>query len=117
MKRLLLCAALIGAGCAKPGPPVSILFPDFPENVADLDLGQSITVDVETANDGGAGVTWTCKGEACGPLKTTPTSVTFKSVGLTGKAVLTAASKKQPEVRRHLIVSVKLNDSPDMLCK
>jgi hypothetical protein len=111
-------AAMALAGCSRsPVKPVTLSFPDFPENVADMDLGQSVTVDVETANDGGAGVVWTCGGEACAPLKTTPTSVTFKASGVTGKAVLTAVSKKQPEVTRNLMISVKLNESPDMLCK
>ena len=110
--------ALLLAGCSKkPVEQVRLSFPDFPENVADMDLGQSLTIDVETANDGGAGVTWSCKGEACAPLKMAPGSVTFRAVGLTGKAVLTAVSRKQPAVSRDIRINVKLNDSPDMVCK
>jgi hypothetical protein len=118
MKRAACCIALVLAGCSRaPVAPVTLAFPDFPENVADMDLGQSLTFDVETANDNGLGVTWTCKGEACAPLQTTPGSVTFKAGGITGKAVLVATSKKQPEVTRQIRINVKLNDSPDMLCK
>ena len=113
-----LALALALAGCSKkPVQQVRLSFPDFPENVADMDLGQSLTIDVEAANDDGAGVTWSCRGEACTPLKTTPTSVTFDARGITGKAVLTAVSKKQPAVSREIRINVKLNDSPDMLCK
>lgn len=111
-------AALMLAGCSTAPPaPVTLAFPDFPQNSVTLDLGQSVTVDVEAKNDGGAGVTWTCEGK-CGPLTTTPASVTFKAAGIiTGKAVLTATSKKQPSVSRQFRISVGLNDSPDMLCK
>jgi hypothetical protein len=106
------------AGCAaKPVAPVTLNFPDFPEGVTAMDLGQSLTIDVAAANDGGAGVIWTCAGEACGPLKMTPTSLIFKACGLTGKAVVTAASKKQIDVTRRITIAVKLNESPDMLCK
>jgi len=120
MKRTaLLCSiALVLAGCSKkPVEQVKLSFPDFPENVADMDLGQSLTIDVEAANDEGAGVTWSCSGEACARLKTTPSSATFNAVGITGKAVLTAVSKKQPSVTRSIRINVKLNDSPDMVCK
>jgi hypothetical protein len=115
------CLALLLAGCSQISHPrdlpVTLSFPDFPQNVADLDLGQSVTIDVETSNDGGAGVTWSCAGAACAPLKATPSSVTFHAGGITGTAVLTAKSIKQPDVFRNFRVSVKLNDSPDMLCK
>jgi hypothetical protein len=122
MKRAALAgvAALVLAGCSPEiptRPEVKIDFPDFPQNVADMDLGQSITIDVETANDDGAGVTWSCAGDACAPLKATPTSVTFKAVGITGTAVLKAVSKKLPDVTRQIRINVKLNESPDMVCK
>ncbi len=106
------------SGCArKPELPVTLSFPDFPQNVAVLDLGQAVTIDVVAANDSGAGVTWSCAGPGCGPLKTTPTSVIFKAGGITGRAVLTATSRKQPEVTKKFRISVGLNESPDMLCK
>jgi hypothetical protein len=114
----LFSAAIALAGCASaPVAPVSLTFPDFPQNTVAMDLGQSITIDVAAANDGGAGVTWTCEGKACGPLKATPSSLVFKAIGLTGKAVVTAASKKQKDVSRQITINVKLNESPDMLCK
>lgn len=113
-----LAIALALAGCARqPDLPVEVIFPDFPENTATIDLGQSVTIDVETKNDGGAGVTWSCKGEGCGVLKPTSQSLTFKAIGITGKAVVTATSKKQPGVRKDFTVKVGLNESPDQLCK
>ena len=109
---------MVLAGCSrKPVQQVTLNFPDFPQNVADMDLGQSLTIDVESANDDGAGVTWSCSGDACAALKTTPTSATFKASSITGTAVLKAVSRKQPEVTRQIRINVKLNDSPDMLCK
>jgi len=110
--------ALSVTGCARqPELPVTLSFPDFPQSTATIDLGQAVTVDVEAKNDGGAGVIWSCKGEGCGVLKTTPQSVTFKAIGITGKAVLTATSRKRPNVTRNFTVKVGLNESPDQLCK
>jgi hypothetical protein len=43
--------------------------------------------------------------------------VTFKAVGITGTAVLKAVSKKLPDVTRQIRINVKLNESPDMVCK
>jgi len=112
-------AAICLAGCAKqPEKQVSLSFPEFPQNSVVLDLGQSVTIEVEAANDDGAGVTWKCDGAACAPFRaTTPTSVTFKAGGITGKAVVTATSKKQPSVSKEIRIGVGLNESPDMLCK
>ena len=115
------CTISLGlAGCAasaKKPMPVTLSFPDFPENTAVMDLGQSLTIEIAAQNDDGAGVTWKCEGEGCAPLKTTPTSLIFKAAGITGKAVITATSKKQPSVSRTITVGVGLNESPDMLCK
>jgi hypothetical protein len=113
MRWISLTAGLLLAGCSvSPPVPVTLAFPDFPENSTVVDLGQSVTIDVA-----GDAVTWSCAGAGCAPLRTTPTSVTFKAAGITGKAVLTAMSKKQPAVKRDITVAVGLNDSPDMLCK
>src|SRR5579872_7356220 len=112
-----LGSALILVSCAGPVVPVTLAFPDFPENVASMDLGQRLTIDVSAANDSGAGVTWKCTGDACAPLKTTPASATFKASGITGKAVITATSKKQTGVSRSLTITVVLNESPDMICR
>jgi hypothetical protein len=115
----LLSKALVSGGCTyeERDLPVTLRFPDFPDNVAVVDLGQTVTIDVEAANDDGVGVTWSCAGAGCAPLKVTPTSVTFKAIGITGKAVITATSRKHPNISRNITVSVSLNDSPDMLCK
>lgn len=118
MKRIACIVAIALGGCAyTPDGPVALTFPDFPESIAVLDLGQSVTIGVNAQNDGGAGVTWTCAGPGCAPLKTTPASVTFKASGITGTAVITATSKKQTGVTRKITVTVGLNESPDMLCK
>jgi hypothetical protein len=116
MKRLSVVLAVLLAGCSRQ-LPVKLAFPDFPENVVSLDLGQSVTIDVVAVNDHGAGVTWSCEGPGCAPLKSTPASVQFKAAGITGKATLTAKSRKQPSVARSITINVGLNDSPDMLCK
>jgi hypothetical protein len=116
----LLLGALLLANCGKPAAPalpVTLSFPEFPQNTATLDLGQSLTVEVEAANDGGVGVRWSCQGPACGVLKPTPQAITFKAIGLTGQATLTATSLKQPSVSRSMTVKVGLNESPDQLCK
>ncbi len=109
MRLLFIAAAVLLAGCSD---PVTLVFPDFPQNSTVLDLGQSVTIDVV-----GDGVTWSCAGAGCAPLKATPTSVIFKAAGITGKAVLTATSKREPNVKKAITIAVGLNDSPDMLCK
>jgi hypothetical protein len=119
MKHLLIgltfAGAFVSAGCGT--APVSLAFPDFPQGVVTIDLGQSVTIDVAVQNDGGKGVTWTCAGDACTPFKSTPTSATFKAIGITGTAKITATSKKQPAVTRSIKVVVGLNDMPDLLCE
>ena len=122
MKALLLVPAFLLGMCGpRPGTepkPVTIGFGDFPQNVATIDLGQTITGDVTTRNDDGAGVTWSCVGDACAPfLKTTPTRATFKASHITGTAVLMATSKKQPSVSGSLRIRVLLNESPDQVCE
>lgn len=70
--------AVVPGGCTyTPDAPVTLAFPDFPENPAVVHLGQSVTIGVSTQNAAGAG---------CAPLKTTPASVTFKVSGITVKA-------------------------------
>jgi hypothetical protein len=114
-----LFVALVSGGCVyePDNLPVTLTFPDFPENVATIDLGQSLRIDADGANDEGGNVTWSCAGAGCAPLQVTPTSVTFKAVGIAGKAVITAVSRKQPGVSRKITVSVGVNESADMLCK
>jgi hypothetical protein len=100
-------------------PGVSLTFPDFPAGVVVIDLGQSLDVDVTTTNDGGKGVTWTCTGDACAkPAKmaSTPTTATFRALGITGTATITAKSIEQPAIARSVTVTVGLNDVPDALC-
>ena len=116
MKRVCVVLPVLLAGCSRQ-LPVTLMFPDFPENVVSLDLGQSVTIDVVATNDHGAGVTWSCDGPGCAALKSTPASVQFKAVGITGKAIVTAKSRKQPSVTRSMTINVGLNDSPEMLCK
>lgn len=122
MKALLLFPALLLGMCGpQPGTEskrVTIAFEDFPQSVATMDLGQTIVVEAATAHDDGAGVTWSCSGDACAPfIKTTPTQATFKASGITGTAVLMAASRKQPSVSTSLRIRVLLNESPDQLCQ
>jgi hypothetical protein len=112
---LTIAAALIPVGCSS--LPVRLTFPDFPEGVVALDLGQSVTIDVAAANDDGKGVTWSCAGTACAPLTSTPVSVTFKAIGITGNAKITATSKKQTAISKSIKVVVGLNDAPDLLCR
>jgi hypothetical protein len=112
--RRLLISSILLLGCKT--QPATLAFPDFPEGVVTLDLGQRVTIDVIAANDGGKGVTWTCTGTACTTLTTRPTSVTFKALGITGTAKITATSKKQPAVSKTLRIIVGLNDTPDLLC-
>lgn len=108
-------AVFISAGCQT--EPVTLAFPDFPEGIVAIDLGQSVTIEVVAKNDGGRGVIWSCAGAGCAPLKSTPTSVTFKALGITGNAKITATSKKQPSVSKTINVVVGLNESPDLLCE
>jgi hypothetical protein len=119
MKNLTMCVALCAtfvlAGCRT--PPVTIVFPDFPQGLITIDLGQRITIEAVTQNDGGQGVTWSCAGAACLPFtSTTPTSVTFKAIGITGTAKITATSKKQPSITKSINILVGLNEMPDLLC-
>ncbi|HWE50996.1 MAG TPA: hypothetical protein VG273_14475 [Bryobacteraceae bacterium] len=111
----VLAAALLAGGCSN--KPVTLEFPDFPEGVVSLDLGQRVTIEVAAKNDGGKGVTWTCTGDACTTLVTTPTSAKFKALGITGTAKITATSKKQPAVSKAIRIIVGLNETPDLLCR
>ena len=116
MKPALLSICLtILAGCSSTS--VRLTFPEFPEGVVVVDLGQSVTIEVKAENDSGKGVAWTCAGAACVPLKSTPTAVTFKAIGITGNAKITATSMKQPAVRRTINIVVGLNEAPDLLCR
>jgi len=67
MKRtgLIFTAAVMSAACG--ASRVTLSFPDFPEGVAVIDLGETLTIDVEATNDDGMGVTWTCAGDPCTP--------------------------------------------------
>jgi hypothetical protein len=112
---LTFAGALVSTGCST--APVTLAFPDFPQGMVTIDLGQSVTIEVAAQNDGGKGVTWTCAGDACTPFKSTPTSATFKAIGITGTAKITATSKKQPAVMKSIKIVVGLNDMPDLLCK
>jgi len=111
---ITLCATFVAAGCGT--PPVALAFPDFPQGLVTVDLGQRITIEVAAENDGGMGVTWSCAGAACVPLNSTPTSVIFKATGITGTAKITATSKKQPSVTKSINIVVGLNEMPDLLC-
>ena len=113
---LIFVAAAILGGCGTSA--VTLTFPDFPGGVAVIDLGESLTINVTAANDGGMGVTWKCAGEACAPparLISTATSVTFAAKGITGLATITATSIKQPTITKSIRVTVNLNDVP-VLC-
>lgn len=120
MTRWIPAGLMIGAsllsGCYATAP-VTLTFEDFPENVAVVSLGQSITIDVTARNDDGKGVSWTCVGDACTPLASTPTSTKFTATGITGKAIITAKSLKQPSVTKSITVTVNLNEIPDLLCR
>jgi hypothetical protein len=50
-----LFVALVSGGCVyePDNLPVTLTFPDFPENVAKVDLGQSLRIDADVANDDG----------------------------------------------------------------
>jgi hypothetical protein len=96
--------------------PVTLEFPDFPMGVAMIDLGQTLTIQVDAQNDGGQGVAWTCEGDACTQLTSTTKWATFYASGITGTATITATSIKRPSVHQSLKVTVNLNSVPDMLC-
>src|SRR5271155_1211474 len=96
--------------------PVTLTFPDFPDGVAIVDLGQNLTIKVMATNTGGKGVTWTCAGDACGKMTTTNKWATFYASGLTGTATITATSIKPPSVSKSIKVTVHLNATPTMLC-
>ena len=96
--------------------PVTLTFPDFPDGVAIVDLGQNLTIKVMATNNGGKGVTWTCAGDACGKMTTTTKWATFYASGLTGTATITATSIKRPSVSTSIKVTVHLNATPTMLC-
>jgi hypothetical protein len=113
--------SLLMAGCDRAPVPtvkaasVTVAFPDFPNGVAVLELGDSLTIDVETTNDGGKGVTWSCAGSACTGLTMKPNSAVYNASGLTGAATITARSIAQPTVTKTLTIVVNLNDST-VLC-
>lgn len=96
--------------------PVTLTFPDFPDGVAIVDLGQNLTIKVITTNDGGKGVTWTCAGDACGKMTTTTKWATFYASGITGTATIAATSIKRPSVSTSIKVTAHLNATPTMLC-
>jgi hypothetical protein len=97
--------------------PVTLEFQDFPLGVVVVDLGQSLTINIDARNDAGQGVTWTCVGEPCTPLTTTSRWATFHASGITGTATITATSIRQPGITASLTVIVFLNAVPDLLCE
>jgi hypothetical protein len=113
-----LCAVFIATAALgdRLVPPPAIEFPDFPFNVAVVDLGQTLTVKVDTAKLGDKGVTWTCKGDACTKLTSTSQWATFYASGITGTATITATSIAHPSLHESLKVTVYLNAVPNMLC-
>jgi len=115
---LFICLVFVAAVALgeRLAAPVTLAFPDFPEGVATVELGQSLTIKVMAANDGGKGVTWTCAGDACTNLTSTSKWATFYASGITGTATITAASKKQPGVRKSINVTVLLNAVPNVHC-
>jgi len=116
---LIFCLAFIAVAAlgARLAAPVSIDFPDFPFDVAAIDLGQSLTINADTQHDGGKGVTWSCAGDACSNIVSTSKWATFHAGGITGTADITATSIKQPSVHKTLRVTVYLNAVPNMLCE
>jgi hypothetical protein len=115
---LFACLIFVSAGALaeRLTKPVALDFPDFPFGVAVIDLGQRLTVNVDSRNDGGKGVIWSCAGTACTKLASTTKSATFHASGITGTAIITATSIEQPKVRKSLKVTVYLNALPEMLC-
>src|SRR5580704_6582712 len=67
-------------------PTPAVEFPDFPFSVAVVDLGQTLTVKIDTAKLDPKGVSWTCKGDACTKLTSTSQWATFYASGITGTA-------------------------------
>ena len=118
--RLLMSACFVAAAVAQidcRAVPVRVEFPDFPLGAVMVDLGQSLTINAETHNDGGKGVTWSCAGDACTTLTTTPQWAAFHASGITGEAIVTATSIQQPSVHATVRVTVNLNLIPDMKCE
>jgi hypothetical protein len=115
---LLFCAVFVATvalgDCL--AAPTTVDFPDFPFSVAVVDLGQSLTINVDTTNDGGRGVTWTCEGDACTKLTSTSRWATFYAAGITGTATITATSIKHPKLHKSVKLTVYLNAVPNMLC-
>jgi hypothetical protein len=110
---IFLAAAALGGRLAA---PTVVDFPDFPLGVAVVDLGQSLTINVDATNDGDQGVDWTCVGDACTKLTATSKWATFYASGITGTAIITATSVERRDAHRSLKVTVYLNAVPDMLC-
>src|ERR1700722_15771728 len=108
----LIFGALFAIGSHR-AAPVTLEFPDFPLGVAMIDLGQTLTVQVDAQNDGDEGVTWTCAGDAGRPLTSTTKWAIFYASGITGTATITATSIKRPNVHQSLKVTVYLNAVPD----
>jgi hypothetical protein len=116
---LIACVCLgvaVAAQSDRAPARTTVEFPDFPVGAVMIDLGQSVTIEAETKNDGGTGVTWTCVGEACTAMTTTPHWATFHASGITGKAVITATSIQQPSANATVTVTVNLNFVQDMKC-
>jgi hypothetical protein len=120
VQRLLMSACVVAGAVAQMdcrAAAVTVEFPDFPLGAVIVDLGQSLTINAETQNDGGKGVTWSCSGGACTTLTTTPHWAAFHASGITGEAIVTATSVQQPSVRATVTVTVNLNLVPDMKCE
>ena len=101
---LILMSAVILASCGG-SSGVTLSFPGG--SALAVDLGQSITINVTAANDGGEGVTWTCTGAACTALaNVTITSVQFNASGTTGTATITATSIKNTSISKSVTITV-----------
>ena len=117
----MLCVRRIGIGCvclillAFAGctntPPDQTTVKVFLQggNAYTLDNGQSVTLAVETFNDDGAGVSWTCSGSACSAAtnltNSSKTSVKFTATTV-GTATVTATSVKTHSVAQSAVITV-----------
>ena len=107
---LIFMSTILLGSCSNSGEPtVTLSFPGG--SAVAIDNGQTITINVATTNDSGAGVTWACSGTACpNPLAspawvTTNTSVTI-TVSSAGTATITATSIKQTTISKSVTVTV-----------
>ncbi len=103
-------AFLVFAGCTNT-PPNQTTVKVFLQggDAYTIDNGQSVTIAVETFNDNGAGVAWTCSGSACSAAtnlsNTSTTSVKFTATSV-GTAIVTATSVKTHGVAQSATITV-----------